>query len=146
MRRDRTVPLLVFAMNSEVGLFAKYATLDAAREGALFGAWAAWIVAIVICMFVLASVGLPESQFTQQPVALFRACLFAVLGFGIMRMSRLSAIVAPAVFFYGVVASDSGKYSWISILLFIFFSNGIWATFRYRHLLRRVDTPSAPAA
>jgi hypothetical protein len=123
-------------------------TQDDARSAAKGGATAAWIVAVVTSGFALyAALKAPVLNVTAW--SFLDAALFAALGFGIWRLSRLAAIGALVLYLVeqGFLWASVGPKNPVMALLFImFFVGGIRGTFSYHRLRNgRADTGSTSA-
>ncbi len=123
-------------------------TPDEAREAAKGGATAAWIVAVVTSGFALYA-ALKEPVLNVTVWSFLDAALFAVLGIGIWRLSRLAAIGALALYLVEQAflwASVGPKNPVMALLFIMFFVGGIRGTISYHRLrVGRTDTDSTSA-
>ncbi len=129
--------------------WGKLDTLEAAVDAAKIGAAGAYMVASVTAALAVASL----LGFSIIPgigaVSLIDAVIFAGLGFGIWRNSRVCAVAALALYLVeqSMIVSNAPTVNVVMIAMFVvFFINGIRGTFGYHRLKNTalgVDPPGA---
>ena len=111
-------------------------TPEEARAAAKGGATAAWIVAIVTSGFALYA-ALKEPVLNVTAWSFVDGALFAALGFGIWRLSRLAGVGALGLYLVEqgfLWASVGPKNPVMALLYLMFFVGGIRGTFSYHRL------------
>jgi len=121
--------------------------LDIARKVALQGVWAALFVAGVTALFAtLAILGHPVAG--VDALAFVEVVIFGVLAIGIWRMSRVAALLALILFVLEKIwAFQDGQRPAgviVAIVIIFGFLNAVRATFRYRQLLKSVQSVAGP--
>lgn len=108
-------------------------------EKQIKGAWiAAFISAGVTLLFALLSIG----------GSIFDAILVAGLGFGIMKKSRVCAVIifvyflASKIYIWSLAGNVNGW--WMALLFLYYFGAGIQGTFTYHRLTKLKEAESYP--
>jgi hypothetical protein len=123
------------------------------REGAEkaieYGFWAACIVAGITAIVALLALFFHKAILGIDGMGLVDAVLFAVVGFGINRKSRVAAILGLGFYVvervymlkHGGATSGGG---FMSVILTLYFLHGVRGTFAYRKLNNQVvsQTPA----
>jgi hypothetical protein len=116
-------------------------TVEAARNTAKQGAIAAAIVSGITALFaILSLVGVEIVSLW----ALVDAGLFALIAFGIYKMSRLAAVIGIALYLWGQLNQilATGNSNYILIILFtLYFIHAIRGTFAYHKLKKQQPEP-----
>ncbi len=117
--------------------------LETARSASRQGMWAAAIVAVLTALFAAFGVlGTNASAF-------FDAVLFAVIGIGIYRISRVAAVAGLLLFILEravIFAQTRQTGGVVAIFILLAFGNGARGAFAYRRLLKAsAAAPSNPA-
>lgn len=112
-------------------------SLDAAKEAAKQGAIAAAIVAGITALFAILSLfGVALTSIW----ALVDAGLFALIAFGIYKMSRIAAVIGILLYLWGQLSQilATGKTNFILVFLFtLYFIHAIRGTFAYHKLKKQ---------
>jgi hypothetical protein len=117
-------------------------TMDAAKEAAKQGAFTAAIVSGITAIFAILSLfGVGDTSIS----ALTDAGLFALIAFGIYRMSRVAAVVGLLLYLWGQLSQllDTGRTNWFLVFLFtLMFIGGIRGAFAYHKLKELQPEPT----
>lgn len=124
-----------------IGLWPPVDTLDTAKSTAKLGAVTAAIVAGVTALFAILSLFGVEFASIW---ALVDAGLFALIAFGIYKMSRMAAVLGLLLYLWGQVSQIlvTGRTNYILFLLFtLYLVHGIRGTFAYHKLKKEAPEP-----
>jgi hypothetical protein len=116
-------------------------TIGAAQDAAKLGAYTAAIVAGITALFAILSLFGVEITSIW---ALVDAGLFALIAFGIYKMSRVAAVAGLLLYLWGQLSQllDSGRTNWFLVFLFtLMFIGGIRGTFAYHKLKKQQPEP-----
>lgn len=107
-----------------------------AKNAAMEGVWAAGWVSLVTAIGATANIVFGTSFLGLSARAYADVSIFALIGFGIYRMSRLCAVIGLLAYIAEVVytgKTQSGwHFNWMIILFSLMYVNGIRGTFAYR--------------
>lgn len=127
--------------NPMSGFWPAVNTLEAAKNTAKQGAVSAAIVAVITgIMAILSLFGVD----TVSIWALVDAGLFALIAFGIYKMSRIAAILGLLLYLWGQIGviTSTGNTNVILFILFVlYFIHGIRGTFAYHNLKKQQPEP-----
>ena len=116
-------------------------TLEAAKNTAKQGGIAAAIVAVITAVFAILSLFGVELVSIW---ALVDAGLFALIAFGVFKMSRVAAVLGLLIYLWGQINQmlATGKINSILFILFVlYFIHGIRGTFAYHKLKNQAPEP-----
>ena len=129
--------------------WGKLDSVEAAVDAAKAGAAGAFMVAAVTAALAIASI----FGFSVIPgvgaLSLIDAAIFAGLGFGISRNSRVCAVLALAFYLLEqwMMVSNVSTFNGVMFVLFVvFFINGIRGTFAYHRLKHHPAAVNPPGA
>ena len=117
-----------------------------AVSAAKSGMWAAIIVAAVTALIATVALSYGKAIGGIDAWAYVDAAIFAIIAFGIWRMSRAAAVIGLLLFIAERVDMyvSAHSFSVLSLLLLLMFVNGVRGTFGYRRFAEdEAETESA---
>jgi hypothetical protein len=117
-------------------IWPKITDAASAKNAAMEGVAAAGWVTFVTAAAATANVFFGATYLGLSGLAYVDAAIFALIGFGVYRMSRLCAVIGLAMYIfeqiYMQMTRSGSHFSWMFILLSLAFLNSIRGTFGYR--------------
>jgi hypothetical protein len=124
---------------------------DSARKAARYGFIAsAWLSLVTLVCALLDRLGILGTGISPTSLVI-DAALFALIGYGILRMSRFAALSGLLIYVTETILdySHGGRIHWPAALFILCFVNGVRGTFfngrmKKRRKVRKIRKPSMP--